>query len=250
MRGGERSPLRNELQGNEMRSHGAKRTALAVGACACVLLSVAWMSTRDASPQSLLGDSWALNMKGDAGGPVGAVNPSVESMDDVSKVVADANGWLSRREEMLQAGGRDPQTTLLASTMQLSKGDMHEFLVSDFFEYISRNCCRSLYFPKEAQHALPQALPGGVNGEFAQRLRDYVGMRNSLVFNGANADTAAFINKYFGMQLSVTDVVSGFQMRKSYEIAGDHSSPLSYPEKLEEVVVCAFECFFDLCCVD
>ena len=55
-----------------------------------------------------------------------------------------------------------------------------------------------------------------------------------LIFNGADASTVAFVNKYFGSHMALTDVTSGFQMRESYEIADDPSSPLAYPEKLEE----------------
>lgn len=216
-----------------------RRGALGVvaGASALVvLLAVTWMGHGTPSGQ-LLEDSWAINMRGDAGGPwsdTRAFNPRVKSVEDVSNIVASADRWLQKREAMLEASGGATRTALRARTLKLSEGDMDEFLVSDFFKYLSRNCCHSLYFPKEAQKALPQNIPGGVNGEFSQRLRDYVGMRNSLVFNGADGDTAAFINTYFGMNLKFTDVISGFQMRKSYEIAGDHSSPLAYPEKLEE----------------
>jgi len=216
------------------------RAALAalVGLTGCLALLAAAWTGGGGDAQALLADSWASNMRGDAGGPAaggaGARNPSVTSMADVNRVVSAASDWLARREAALQRAGAAPQTALRARTLKLSEGDMDEFLVSDFFEFLSRNCCRSLYFPKEAQQALPQALPGGVNGEFAQRLRDFVGMRNSLIFNGADANTAAFVNTYFGLHLAPTDVTSGFQMRKSYEIAGDHSSPLSYPEKLEE----------------
>jgi len=212
------------------------RAALAalMGTAGClVLLAAVWTGFRGGSSDAhalLLQDSWAVNTRGDAD-----PNQRFKSMTDVNAVVSAANQWLRRREAALRASGSGaPKTALRAKTLKLSEGDMDEFLVSDFFEFLSRNCCRSLYFPKEAQQALPQALPGGVNGEYAQRLRDFVGMRNELVFVGADANTASFVNKYFGLHLEPTPVTSGYQMRKSYEIAGDPSSPLAYPEVLEE----------------
>jgi hypothetical protein len=207
------------------------RVALAalVGAAGClVLVAAVWTGFRGgrSDAQELV----SVNTRGDA-----EPNPRFKSMADVNSVVNAANQWMRRREAALQASGSGaPKTALRAKTLKLSEGDMDEFLVSDFFEFLSRNCCRSLYFPKEAQQALPQGLPGGVNGEYAQRLRDFVGMRNELVFVGADANTASFVNKYFGLHLEPTPVTSGYQMRKSYEIAGDPSSPLAYPEVLEE----------------
>ena len=223
----------------------------AVGsACLGVLLAVAltWLQ-RQPRAAELLADSWASNMRGDAGGPAVArgLNPPVRSMDDVNSVVTAANRWF-RREEAL--AGQQRTSALRARTLKLSEGDMDEFLVSDFFEYLSRNCCRSLYFPKDAQSALPLNLPGGVNGEFGQRLRDFVGMRNSLIFNGADASTVAFVNKYFGSHMALTDVISGFQMRESYEIADDPSSPLAYPEKLEEELPQKLEAATSMSAVD
>ena len=214
------------------RVGGVRRGALAFLSCAAaaVLLLAVTIDVHPMHTTGLMEDSWAWNMHGDAGGP----NMRVKSMDDVNRVVDAANRWKQQRQAMLLASGGATETSLRARTLQLSEGDLDEFFVSDFFEYLSRNCCRSLYFPKEAQKALPRNLPGGVNGVFAQRLRDFVGERNSLIFNGADADTASFINKYFGTQLATTDVNSGFKMSRSLEVEGDPGSPLAYPEKLEE----------------
>jgi len=40
-----------------------------------------------------------------------------------------------------------------------------------------------------------------MNGEYVQRLRNFVGNRNTLLFNGADSHIIAFINKYFGYKI-------------------------------------------------
>ena len=159
----------------------------------------------------------------------------IHSFGQVDAIVASANKWWQQRPEGRGRADRGPVSPqALHARTHVSASDLAGLVSSDVFNFLSQHCCRVLFFPATAQAALPLSLQGGVNGDLAQRLRDFVGHANSLVFNGADANTLKFVNQYFGTEMKLTDVISSFKMRASYEIAGDQSTPMSYPEKMEE----------------
>ena len=159
----------------------------------------------------------------------------IHSFGQVDGIVAAANKWWQQRPEGRGRADRGPVSPqALHARTHVSASDLAGLVSSDVFNFLSQHCCRVLFFPATAQAALPLSLQGGVNGDLAQRLRDFVGHANSLVFNGADANTLEFVNQYFGTEMKLTDVISSFKMRAAYEIAGDQSTPMSYPEKIEE----------------
>mmetsp|Transcript_76754 Transcript_76754/g.206865 ORF Transcript_76754/g.206865 Transcript_76754/m.206865 type:complete len:310 (+) Transcript_76754:170-1099(+) len=106
--------------------------------------------------------------------------------------------------------------------------DYLSFFTSDLFAEMSDSCCKTLYFPPGAGERLPMDLD--LNGEYAQRIRNFVGNRNTLLFNGGDAKILAFINKYFAYKIKQVPVVSGYKRRESLMVLGDPSTPSSIPE--------------------
>ena len=77
--------------------------------------------------------------------------------------------------------------------------DYLSFFTSDLFAEMSDSCCKTLFFPPGSGERLPFDLD--LNGEYAQRLRNFVGNRNTLLFNGADSHVITFINKYFDYKI-------------------------------------------------
>ena len=77
--------------------------------------------------------------------------------------------------------------------------DYLSFFTSDMFAEMSDSCCKTLFFPPGASARLPMDMD--MDGEYVQRLRNFVGNRNTLLFNGADAKTIAFLNHYFGYKI-------------------------------------------------
>eukprot|EP00292_Cryptomonas_paramecium_P032253 CAMPEP_0113709930 /NCGR_PEP_ID=MMETSP0038_2-20120614/29861_1 /TAXON_ID=2898 /ORGANISM="Cryptomonas paramecium" /LENGTH=82 /DNA_ID=CAMNT_0000635903 /DNA_START=205 /DNA_END=449 /DNA_ORIENTATION=+ /assembly_acc=CAM_ASM_000170 len=76
--------------------------------------------------------------------------------------------------------------------------------------------------------SLPMSLD--VNGQEAQRLRDFVGRGNSLVFSGASDSSVAFLNRYFGLSLAPSPIANGFAKRNPTVVPGDPSTPAAAPD--------------------
>lgn len=96
------------------------------------------------------------------------------------------------------------------------------------FAEMSDSCCKTLFFPPGASARLPFDMD--MDGEYVQRLRNFVGNRNTLLFNGADAKTIEFLNHYFGYKIKQVPVVSGYKRRQSLMVLGDPSTPTSIPE--------------------
>jgi hypothetical protein len=84
------------------------------------------------------------------------------------------------------------------------------------FAEMSDSCCKTLFFPPGAGARLPMDMD--MDGEYVQRLRNFVGNRNTLLFNGADSKIIAFINHYFGYKIQQVDSSpcsrdSGFQIQ-------------------------------------
>jgi hypothetical protein len=77
--------------------------------------------------------------------------------------------------------------------------DYLSFFTSDMFAEMSDSCCKTLFFPPGASARLP--LDMDMDGEYVQRLRNFVGNRNTLLFNGADAKIIEFLNHYFGYKI-------------------------------------------------
>jgi len=106
--------------------------------------------------------------------------------------------------------------------------DYLSFFTSDMFAEMSDSCCKTLFFPPGASARLPMDMD--MDGEYVQRLRNFVGNRNTLLFNGADAKTIEFLNHYFGYKIKQVPVVSGYKRRQSLMVLGDPSTPTSIPE--------------------
>ncbi len=77
--------------------------------------------------------------------------------------------------------------------------DYLSFFTSDMFAEMSDSCCKTLFFPPGASARLPFDMD--MDGEYVQRLRNFVGNRNTLLFNGADSKIIEFINHYFGYKI-------------------------------------------------
>ncbi|KAJ1491903.1 hypothetical protein T484DRAFT_3067962 [Baffinella frigidus] len=106
--------------------------------------------------------------------------------EDMEQIIAAADAaW---------AAGAGANPSLAGSDhVVVAPADMKDLFDSDLFEYLSTRCCKSLYFAPGAEQSLP--TDWDVNGEEAQRVRAFVGLGNTLVFNDGKGDAIAFINK-------------------------------------------------------
>jgi len=170
----------------------------------------------------------------------GLMEEAVTSKADVERIVRDATAFAAKQQKADKERGFHGKPVVQLSGMHIPGGrrqmkvtthDMDAFFESPFFEYLSNTCCFSLYFPPDTEDKLP--LDWDVNGDKAQRLRDYVGRRNGLIFNGGNENTQAFINRYFSSDMKSLPIISGFAKRKSTLVLGDPSTPSAIPEAFD-----------------
>ena len=77
--------------------------------------------------------------------------------------------------------------------------DYLSFFTSDMFAEMADSCCKTLYFPPGSGEKLPMDMD--LKGEYVLRLRNFVGGRNTLLFNGGDKYVIAFLNHYFGFHI-------------------------------------------------
>jgi len=160
----------------------------------------------------------------------------VKSKADVERIIKEANAFAEKQQSNTNTLLGKPAVPLAGmkvpgadhSSQLVSTEDMDAFFESPFFSFLSQTCCFTLYFPPDTEDKLP--LSWEVNGAKAQRLRDFVGRRNGLMFNGANGHTAAFINQYFSTSLQELPIISGFAKRSRTLVMGDPSTASAIPE--------------------
>jgi len=155
----------------------------------------------------------------------------VRNERDLNKVIQQAEAFASRKEI------KEVGMTLKSSSkysLTSTENDYTALFSSDAFDYMSSHCCKTLYFPPDAENVLPTTL--STNGIDSQKLRDFVGNGNTLVFNGASSRTIRFLNQYFGLDMQTNPIESDFSKRASYTIAGDPSTPSAYFEAIDEAM--------------
>jgi len=106
--------------------------------------------------------------------------------------------------------------------------DYLSFFTSDMFAQMSDSCCKTLFFPPGHGERLPMDLD--LAGPYALRIRNFIGNRNTFLFNGGDEKTVAFINRYYGFDIKTVPVISGFKHRQSRMVVGDPSTPSAIPE--------------------
>ena len=114
--------------------------------------------------------------------------------------------------------------------------DYLSFFTSDMFAEMSDSCCKTLFFPPGASARLPFDMD--MDGEYVQRLRNFVGNRNTLLFNGADAKIIEFINHYFGYKIKQVLHSDRHAQRESHaaHAASPHRSPRRPAAALERRV--------------
>jgi hypothetical protein len=105
--------------------------------------------------------------------------------------------------------------------------DYLAFFQSDYFKDMSDTCCKTIFFPPGHGERLPMDLE--LDGPYVLRLRNFIGGRNSFIFNGADSYTIAFMNRYFGYNIKELPVVSSFKRRESLMVMDDPTTPSSIP---------------------
>eukprot|EP00960_Hanusia_phi_P047626 758484-Hanusia_phi.AAC.7 len=106
--------------------------------------------------------------------------------------------------------------------------DYLSFFTSDMFAKYSDSCCRTLFFPPGHGERLPLELD--LEGPYALNIRNFVGNRNTFLFNGADSYTIEFMNRYFGFHIKQVPVISGYKRREALMIMGDPSTASSVPQ--------------------
>ena len=142
------------------------------------------------------------------------------------QIIAAANAAWSAR------GANGGQALKAADRVDVSRAEVEGLFDSDLFAQLAEGCCKALYFAPGADAALPTDVD--VNGPQAQRVRAFVGRGNSIVFNDGKAPALAFINRVFSAEIRQVPTASGFKLRESLLVPGDHSSPSAVPEALSE----------------
>ncbi|EKX54103.1 hypothetical protein GUITHDRAFT_150153 [Guillardia theta CCMP2712] len=159
------------------------------------------------------------------------VGVPVRNEKELDQVIEHAEAYASRRS--IEQVGTSLRTSLQPSLTTL-ENDYMALFSSQAFDYMSSHCCKTLYFPPDAEDVLPTTL--STNGMDSQKLRDFVGKGNTLVFNGASSRTIQFLNQYFGYQIESNPIQSDFSKRESYTVAGDPSTPSAYFEAIDEAM--------------
>jgi hypothetical protein len=106
--------------------------------------------------------------------------------------------------------------------------DYLAFFTSDMFAHMSDTCCKTIFFPPGHGERLPMELP--LDGAYVLRIRNFIAGRNTFLFNGADAYSIAFINRYYGFHVKQIPVVSGFKRKTPRMVIGDPSTPSAVPE--------------------
>jgi len=105
--------------------------------------------------------------------------------------------------------------------------DYLSFFTSDMFNEMSDTCCKTLFFPPGHGERLPMSMD--LSGPYVLRLRNFVGNRNSFLFNGADSYTIAFMNRYFGFGIKQVPVISSYKRREAKMVMGDPSTASAIP---------------------
>jgi hypothetical protein len=105
--------------------------------------------------------------------------------------------------------------------------DYKSFFTGDHFAQLSDSCCKTVFFPPGHGELLPMDLE--LDGPYALRIRNFIGNRNTFLFNGGDEKTVAFINRYYGFDIKTVPVISGFKRRSSRMVVGDPSTPSAIP---------------------
>jgi len=147
-----------------------------------------------------------------------------------SMIGADTDGLVNAAEGQIKAPVWHAQGATLPPSppARALAIDYLSFFTSDMFAEMSDTCCKTLFFPPGHGERLPMELE--LDGPYVLRIRNFVGNRNTFLFNGADSYTIAFMNRYFAFNIKQVPVVSGYKRREAEMVLGDPSTASSIPE--------------------